>query len=172
MNETLTKAIQKAKVGAQNEEGKEYYTERVKQKGLFGSFKRNFLFWADDGAGYDEVMRTRAVIKAGAVVDLLIKMHDECAEALNRNADNFKSVFKEELYKKILSKLCEIIHDNGLIDPYAFKKSVNAVTGKIKFEEFDYTDLLPSEIGAQMGVLKRLRSRSIHTKRGNAFEGF
>lgn len=43
LDETLTKAIQKAKVGAEEEEGEEYYTERVKQSGLFGSFKRNFL---------------------------------------------------------------------------------------------------------------------------------
>ncbi len=47
------------------EEKEEYYTERVKQGGLFESFKRNFLWWADDDAGYDEVRRTRAVIKAG-----------------------------------------------------------------------------------------------------------
>ncbi|GAA7519702.1 hypothetical protein MMM110_11850 [Helicobacter pylori] len=109
--------------------------------------------WGYDEKNYYVKIKIKD-IKAGAVVDLLIKMHDECAEALNRNADNFKSVFKEELYKKILSKLCEIIHDNGLIDPYAFKKSVNAVTGKIKFEEFDYTDLLPSEIRVQTGLLE------------------
>ncbi len=47
LNETLTKAIQKASALAQNEEGEEYYTERVKQGGAWGSFKRNFLWWAD-----------------------------------------------------------------------------------------------------------------------------
>ncbi|GAA9863924.1 hypothetical protein VN0636_07940 [Helicobacter pylori] len=36
LNETLTKAIQKASALAQNEEGEEYYTERVKQGGLGG----------------------------------------------------------------------------------------------------------------------------------------
>ncbi len=87
-------------------------------------------------------------------MNLLIKMHDECAKALNRNAENLKSVFKEKLYEKILSKLCEIIQDNGLIDKYAFKRSMNAVTDKIKFEEFDYTDLLPSEIRGQTGFLE------------------
>ncbi len=49
LNETLTKAIKTAKVGAREEEEEEYYTERVKQGGLLGSFKRNFLWWADDG---------------------------------------------------------------------------------------------------------------------------
>lgn len=43
LEETLTKAIRTAKVGAQNEEGEEYYTERVKQEGVWGSFKRNFF---------------------------------------------------------------------------------------------------------------------------------
>ncbi|WRF55912.1 dynamin family protein [Helicobacter pylori] len=72
LNETLTKAIRTASAGTQNEEKEERYTERVKQEGLFGSFKRNFLWWADD-AGYDEVMSTRTVVKAGAVVDFLKK---------------------------------------------------------------------------------------------------
>ncbi|MCQ2984037.1 dynamin family protein [Helicobacter pylori] len=152
LKETLTKAIQKAKVGAQNEEGKEYYTERVKQKGLFGSFKRNFLFWADDDAGYDEVEHTRAVIKAGAVVDYLIEMHEICKKALNDSVGSFKIVFKKELYAKVFPVLRQIINDDDLIDEVAFKKSVHAVTDKIKFEEFDYT--LPGEIRAQTGLLK------------------
>ncbi|GAA7240997.1 hypothetical protein JP0079_12660 [Helicobacter pylori] len=41
-----------------------------------------------------------------------------------------------------------------MIDKYTFKKSVNAVTDKIKFEEFDYTDMLPSEIRWQTGFLE------------------
>ncbi|GAA7431470.1 hypothetical protein ID0992_13190 [Helicobacter pylori] len=46
LNEALTKAIQTARSSTRKEEGeeKEYYTERVKQGGLFGSFKRNFLW--------------------------------------------------------------------------------------------------------------------------------
>ncbi|GAA7856848.1 hypothetical protein HpMS178_11830 [Helicobacter pylori] len=152
LNETLTKAIQKAKVGAENEEEVEYYTERVKQGGLFGSFKRNFLWWADDDAGYDEVRRTRVVVKAGAVVDYLIEMHEICKKALNDSVKSFKIVFRKELYAKVFPVLRKIINDDDLIDEVAFKKSVHAVTDKIKFEEFDYT--LPSEIGAQMGVLK------------------
>ncbi len=89
---------------------------KTKKDGPFGSFARFFgnLFGESDW-GYDEknyyVKIKRKEIKAGAVVDLLIEMHDECAKALNRNADGFKSVFKKELYGKILSKLREIIHD-------------------------------------------------------------
>ncbi|WP_100999306.1 dynamin-like GTPase family protein [Helicobacter pylori] len=152
LNETLTKAIRTASVGAREEEKEERYTERVKQKGLFGSFKRNFLFWADDDAGYDEVERTRAVIKAGAVVDYLIEMHEICKKALNDSVGSFKIVFKKELYAKVFSVLRKIINDDSLIDEVAFKKSVHAVTDKIKFEEFDY--ILPSEIRAQTGLLK------------------
>ncbi len=152
LNETLTKAIQKAKVGAENEEKEEYYTERVKQGGLFGSFKRNFLWWADDDAGYDEVMRTRVVVKAGAVVDYLIEMHKICKKALNDSVRSFKIVFRKELYAKVFPVLRQTIRDDDLIDEAAFKKSVHAVTDKIKFEEFDYT--LPSEIGAKTGFLK------------------
>ncbi len=43
LEETLKKAIQTAKVGAEEEEGVERYTERVKQGGAWGSFKRNFF---------------------------------------------------------------------------------------------------------------------------------
>lgn len=154
LEETLTKAIQKAKVGAQNEERKEYYTERVKQKGPFGSFKRNFLWWADDDAGYDEVERTRAVIKAGAVVDYLKEMHEICKKALNDSVGSFKIVFKKELYAKVFPVLRQTIRDDDLIDEVAFKKSVMAVLDSIEFKEFDYTDKIPSEMRAQTGDLK------------------
>ncbi|WRD25331.1 dynamin-like GTPase family protein [Helicobacter pylori] len=152
LNETLTKAIKKAKVGTQNEKGEERYTERVKQGGAWGSFKRNFLWWADDDAGYDEVLCTRAVIKAGAVVDYLIEMHEICEKALNDSVGSFKIVFKRELYAKVFPVLRKIINDDDLIDEVAFKKSVHAVMDGIKFEEFSYT--LSSEIGVQTGFLK------------------
>ncbi|GAA9340989.1 dynamin family protein [Helicobacter pylori] len=150
LNETLTKAIQTAKVGAREEER---YTERVKQGGLFGSFKRNFLFWADDDAGYDEVLCTRAVIKAGAVLDYLNEMHERCESALNDSANSFKVVFKKELYAKVFSQLREIISDD-FIDEVAFKRSVDAVLNSIEFKEFDYADKLPGEIRGKTGFLK------------------
>ncbi|EMH25691.1 dynamin family protein [Helicobacter pylori] len=153
LDETLKKAIQTAKVGAEEEEGVERYTERVKQGGAWGSFKRNFLFWADDDAGYDEVERTRAVIKAGAVLDYLTEMHESCESALNDSAHSFKVVFKKELYAKIFSQLREIISDD-LIDEVAFKRSVDAVLNSIEFEEFDYADKLPGEIRGKTGFLK------------------
>lgn len=152
LEETLKKAIQTAKVGAREEEEEECYTERVKQGGL-GSFKRNFLFWADDDAGYDEVMRTRAVVKAGAVLDYLTEMHERCESALNDSANSFKIVFRKELYAKVFKQLREIISDD-LIDEVAFKKSVMAVLDSIEFKEFDYTDKLPSEIRGKTGFLK------------------
>ncbi|WRE35228.1 dynamin-like GTPase family protein [Helicobacter pylori] len=152
LDETLTKAIQKASALAQNEEKEEYYTKRVKQGGLFGSFKRNFLSWADDDAGYDEVSCTRVVVKAGAVVDYLKEMHKICEKALNDSVGSFKIVFRKELYAKVFPVLRQIIRDDDLIDENAFKKSVHAVTDEIKFEEFHYT--LPSEIRAKTGFLK------------------
>ncbi|WQY70823.1 dynamin family protein [Helicobacter pylori] len=153
LDETLKKAIQTAKTRSREEEGVERYTERVKQGGLFGSFKRNFLSWFDDDAGYDEVMRTRATIKAGAVVDYLTEMHERCESALNDSANFFKVVFRKELYAKVFSQLREIISDD-LIDEVAFKKSVMAVLDSIEFKEFDYTDKLPSEIRGKTGNLK------------------
>ncbi len=105
LNETLTKAIQTAKTRSREEEEEERYTERVKQGGAWGSFKRNFLFWADDDAGYDEVERTRATIKAGAVLDYLTEMHERCESALNNSANSFKVVFKKELYAKVFSTI-------------------------------------------------------------------
>ncbi|WP_187882526.1 dynamin family protein [Helicobacter pylori] len=153
LDKTLTKAIQTAKVGAEEEEGVERYTERVKQGGLFGSFKRNFLSWAGDDVGYDEVERTRATIKAGAVLDYLTEMHGSCESALNDSANSFKVVFKKELYAKVFKQLREIISDD-LIDEVAFKRSVDAVLDSIEFKEFDYTDKLPSEIRGKTGFLK------------------
>ncbi|GAA9602750.1 hypothetical protein UBN9_07660 [Helicobacter pylori] len=153
LEETLKKAIQTAKVGAREEEEEERYTERVKQGGLLGRLKRNFLSWADDDAGYNEVERTRATIKAGAVLDYLIEMHERCESALNDSANSFKVVFKKELYAKVFKQLREIIPDD-LIDEVAFKKSVNAVLDRIEFKEFDYTDKLPSEIRGKTGNLK------------------
>lgn len=153
LEETLKKAIQTAKVGAREEEEEERYTERVKQGGALGSFKRNFLWWADDDAGYDEVSRTRAVIKAGAVLDYLTEMHERCESALNDSANSFKVVFKKELYAKVFKQLHEIISDD-LIDEVAFKRSVDTVLNSIEFKEFDYTDKLPGEIRGKTGFLK------------------
>ncbi|WRD45520.1 dynamin family protein [Helicobacter pylori] len=153
LEETLKKAIQTAKTRSREEEEEERYTERVKQEGLFGSFKRNFLWWADDDAGYNEVERTRATIKAGAVLDYLTEMHERCESALNDSTNSFKVVFRKELYAKVFSQLREIISDD-LIDEVAFKRSVMAVLDSIEFKEFDYTDKLPGEIGAQTGFLK------------------
>ncbi len=159
LNEALNEAIKKAdrsiKKEEKIEEKEEHYRERVPQKGFFGLIKRFCGRLFSESWGYDEVSRTRNVmtIKAGAVVDYLIEMHEICEGTLNDSVKSFKSVFKKELYEKILSKLCEIIQDNGLIDKYAFKKSVHAVTDKIEFKEFDHTDI-PSEIEGQTGFLK------------------
>ncbi|WP_305876915.1 dynamin family protein [Helicobacter pylori] len=172
LNETLTKAIQTAKTRSREEEKEEHYTERVKQGGLFGSFKRNFLFWADDDAGYDEVLRTRATIKAGAVVDYLIEMHERCESALNDSARSFKVVFRKELYAKVFSQLRQIIRDDDLIDEVAFKKSVMAVLNSIEFKEFDYTDKLPSEIRGKTGNLKGDEANAFIQSVGNYVRNF
>ncbi|WP_231247011.1 dynamin family protein [Helicobacter pylori] len=153
LNETLTKAIRTAKTHSREEEEEEHYIERVKQGGLFGSFKRKFLWWADDDAGYNKVERIRATIKAGAVLDYLTEMHERCESALNDSANSFKVVFRKELYAKVFKQLREIISDD-LIDEVAFKKSVMAVLDSIEFKEFDYTDKLPIEMRAQTGDLK------------------
>ncbi|GAA7867622.1 hypothetical protein HpMS191_08610 [Helicobacter pylori] len=153
LDETLTKTIQTAKTRSREEEEEEHYIERVKQGGLVGSFKRNFLSWADDDAGYDEVERTRAVIKAGAVLDYLTEMHESCESTLNDSADSFKVVFKKELYAKVFKQLRKIISDD-LIDEVAFKRSVMAVLDSIEFKEFDYTDKFPGEIRGKTGELK------------------
>ncbi len=171
LNETLKKAIQTAKVGAREEEKEERYTERVKQEGLFGSFKRNFLFWADDDAGYNKVERTRATIKAGAVLDYLTEMHERCESTLNDSANSFKVVFKKELYAKVFKQLREIISDD-LIDEVAFQKSVMAVLDSIEFEEFDYTDKLPSEIRGKTGNLKGDEANAFIQSVGNYVRDF
>ncbi|MFP5993731.1 dynamin family protein [Helicobacter pylori] len=171
LNETLTKAIQTAKTRSREEEEEERYTERVKQEGLFGSFKRNFLFWADDDAGYDEVLRTRATIKAGAVLDYLTEMHESCESTLNDSARSFKIVFRKELYAKVFKQLREIISDD-LIDEVAFKKSVMAVLDSIEFKEFDYADKLPGEIRGKTGNLKGDEANAFIQSVGNYVRDF
>ncbi len=153
LEETLKKAIQTAKVGAEEEEGVERYTERVKQGGLGGWARWFGSVFGEKDWGYDEVERTRTVIKAGAVLDYLIKMHNDCEKALNRSADSFNTNFKNPLYAKVFKQLREIISDD-LIDEVAFKRSVEAVLNSIEFEEFDYADKLPGEIRGKTGFLK------------------
>ncbi|WRD26828.1 dynamin family protein [Helicobacter pylori] len=171
LEETLKKAIQTAKTRSREEEEEERYTERVKQEGLFGSFKRNFLWWTDDDAGYNEVERTRATIKAGAVVDYLTEMHERCESALNDSANSFKVVFKKELYAKVFKQLREIISDD-LIDEVAFKRSVMAVLDRIEFKEFDYTDKLPGEIRGKTGFLKGDEANAFIQSVGNYVRNF
>ncbi|WQS75236.1 dynamin family protein [Helicobacter pylori] len=152
LEETLKKAIRTAKTHSREEEKKERYTERVKQGGLGGLARWFGSIVGEKDWGYNEVERTRATIKAGAVLDYLTEMHKICESALNDSANSFKIVFKKELYAKVLPVLRQIIRDDDLIDEVAFKKSVHAVTDEIKFEEFDYT--LPNEIGAKTGFLR------------------
>lgn len=153
LNETLTKAIQTAKTRSREEEEEEHYIERVKQGGFGGWARCLGSIVGEKDWGYNEVERTRATIKAGAVLDYLTEMHERCENALNDSANSFKIVFKKELYAKVFKQLREIISDD-LIDEVDFKKSVNAVLDSIEFEEFDYADKLPSEIGAKTGFLK------------------
>ncbi|GAA7375495.1 dynamin family protein [Helicobacter pylori] len=171
LEETLKKAIQTAKTRSREEEEEEHYIERVKQGGAWGSFKRNFLFWADDDAGYEEVGRTRATIKAGAVLDYLTEMHERCEGALNDSANSFKVVFRKELYAKVFSQLREIISDD-LIDEMAFRKSVHAVLDRIEFKEFDYADKLPSEIRGKTGNLKGDEANAFIQSVGNYVRNF
>ncbi|WRF20783.1 dynamin-like GTPase family protein [Helicobacter pylori] len=153
LNETLTKAIQTAKTHSREEEEEERYTERVKQGGLGGLARWFGSVVGEKDWGYNEVERTRATIKAGAVLDYLTEMHERCESALNDSADSFKVVFKKELYAKVFKQLREIIPDD-LIDEVAFKRSVMAVLDSIEFKEFDYTDKFPGEIRGKTGNLK------------------
>ncbi|QQW86691.1 dynamin family protein [Helicobacter pylori] len=171
LNETLTKAIRTAETRSREEEEEEHYIERVKQGGFLGSFKRNFLWWADDDAGYNEVERTRATIKAGAVLDYLTEMHERCESALNDSANSFKVVFKKELYAKVFSQLREIISDD-LIDEMAFKRSVMAVLDRIEFKKFDYADKLPGEIRGKTGFLKGDEANAFIQSVGNYVRNF
>ncbi|WP_198514472.1 dynamin family protein [Helicobacter pylori] len=153
LEETLKKAIQTAKTRSREEEEEERYIERVKQGGLGGLARWFGSVVGEKDWGYDEVMRTRATIKAGAVLDYLTEMHERCESALNDSTRSFKVVFKKELYAKVFSQLREIISDD-LIDEMAFQKSVMAVLDRIEFKEFDYTDKLPGEIRGKTGFLK------------------
>ncbi len=169
LEEALKKAIQTAKTRSREEEEEEHYIERVKQGGLGGLARWFGSIVGEKDWGYNEVERTRATIKAGAVVDYLIEMHERCESALNDSADSFKVVFKKELYAKVFKQLREIISDD-LIDEVAFQKSVMAVLDSIEFKEFDYT--LPSEIGAKTGFLKGDEANAFIRSVGNYVRNF
>ncbi len=172
LEETLKKAIQTAKVGAREEEEEERYTERVKQGSVLGSLARRFgSVVGEKDWGYNEVERTRAVIKAGAVLGYLTEMHESCEGVLNDSANSFKVVFRKELYAKVFSQLCQIISDD-LIDEMAFKKSVMAVLDRIEFKEFDYADKLPSEIRGKTGNLKGDEANAFIQSVGNYVRNF
>ncbi|UOS72200.1 dynamin family protein [Helicobacter pylori] len=144
LNNALKEAAQTASDGIKE---KEENLERVEQDGFWGDFKR---LW---GGVFGEDWGYESGIKAGAVIDFLKEMNKDCEDALNDQVKSFKIDFRKELYKEVLPVLREIINDDSLIDEVAFKKSVHAVTDKIKFEEFDHTDI-PSEIEGQTGFLK------------------
>ncbi|WQU15014.1 dynamin family protein [Helicobacter pylori] len=169
LNETLTKAIQTAKTRSREEEEEERYIERVKQGGLGGWARWFGSIVGEKDWGYNEVERTRATIKAGAVLDYLTEMHERCESALNDNS--FKVVFKKELYAKVFKQLREIISDD-LIDEVAFQKSVMAVLDSIEFKEFDYADKLPGEIRGKTGFLKGDEANAFIQSVENHVRGF
>ncbi|MFP6140896.1 dynamin family protein [Helicobacter pylori] len=171
LEETLKKAIQTAKTLSREEEEEEHYIERVKQGGLGGWARFFGSVVGEKDWGYNEVERTRAVIKAGVVLDYLTEMHERCENALNDSANSFKVVFKKELYAKVFSQLREIISDD-LIDEVAFKRSVMAVLNSIEFKEFDYTDKLPSEIRGKTGFLKGDEANAFIQSVGNYVRNF
>ncbi|MCH4609786.1 dynamin family protein [Helicobacter pylori] len=161
LNETLKEFIKNAEENSKKLEREKEDTDvrsrETKKDVPFGSVARFFgnllgeSSWGYDKKDYYVKIKIKD-IKAGAVVDYLIEMHEICKKALNDSVGSFKIVFKKELYDKVFPVLRKIINDDSLIDEVAFKKSVMAVLDNIKFEEFDYT--LPSEIRAQTGLLK------------------
>ncbi|OOC21926.1 hypothetical protein BZK18_04620 [Helicobacter pylori] len=171
LEETLKKAIQTAKTLSREEEEEEHYIGRVKQGGLGGWARWFGSIVGEKDWGYNEVERTRATIKAGAVLDYLTEMHERCEEALNDSTRSFKVVFKKELYAKVFSQLREIISDD-LIDEVAFKRSVEAVLNPIEFEEFDYADKLPGEIRGKTGFLKGDEANAFTQSVGNYVRNF
>ncbi|GAA9392036.1 dynamin family protein [Helicobacter pylori] len=171
LEEALKKAIQTAKTRSREEEEEEHYIERVKQGGLGGWARWFGSIFGEKDWGYNEVERTRATIKAGAVLNYLIEMHERCESALNDSANSFKVVFKKELYAKVFKQLREIISDD-LIDEVAFKKSVMAVLDRIEFKEFDYADKLPGEIRGKTGFLKGDEANAFIQSVGNYVRNF
>lgn len=163
LNNALKEAAQTASDGIKE---KEENPERVEQDGFWGGFKR---LW---GGVFGEDWGYESGIKAGAVIDFLKEMNKDCEDALNDQIKSFKIDFKKELYAKVLPVLREIINDDSLIDEVAFKTSVMAVLDSIKFEEFDYTDLLPSEIRRQTGLLKDYKADQFIERAESYVRGF
>ncbi len=175
LEKTLEEFIQKTEKDNENQKGKEdeYFTKKVKQDGFSGSVARFFGQVFSDEWGYEqkEFYKKVTSVKAGAVVDFLIKMHNDCEKALNRSSDSFNTNFKNALYAKVFKQLREIISDD-LIDEVAFQKSVKAVLDSIEFEKFDYADKLPGEIRGKTGFLKGDEANAFIQSVENHVRGF
>ncbi len=175
LEKTLEKFIQQTEKNNEHQKGEdnEYVLKKVKQDGFLGRFARFFGQAFSDDWGYEQKGYYKKVtsVKAGAVVDFLIKMHDDCEKALNRSARSFSKKFKNALYAKVLSRMSEIISDD-LIDEVAFKRSVMAVLDRIEFKEFDYTDKLPGEIRGKTGNLKGDEANAFIQSVGNYVRNF
>ncbi|MGL2613867.1 dynamin family protein [Helicobacter pylori] len=176
LEKTLEEFIQKTEKDNENQKGKdnEYVLEKVKQDGFLGDVARFFGYvFSDNSLGYEEKGYYKKVtsVKAGAAVDLLITMHNNCEKALNKSVRSFSSDFKSALYAKAFSQLRQIISDD-LIDEVAFKKSVMAVLDSIEFKEFDYADKLPSEIRGKTGNLKGDEANAFIQSVGNYVRDF
>lgn len=176
LEKTLEEFIQKTEKDNENQKGKEdeYFIEKVEQDGFLGSVARFFgQVFSDDELGYEQKGYYKKVtsVKAGAVVDYLIKMHNDCEKALNRSTRSFSTNFKNALYAKVLSQLRQIISDD-LIDEVAFKKSVIAVLDRIEFKKFNYTDKIPGEIRGKTGFLKGDEANAFIQSVENHVRGF
>ncbi len=176
LEKTLEDFIQQTEKGNEHQKGKdnEFVLETVKQDGFSGDVARFFGYvFSDNSLGYKEKGYYKKVtsVKAGAVADLLIKMHNDCEKALNKSVRSFSSDFKSTLYDKVLSQLRQIISDD-LIDEVAFKKSVMAVLDRIEFKKFDYDDKLPSEIRGKTGELKGDEANAFIQSVGNYVRNF
>ncbi len=176
LEKTLEEFIQKTEKDNENQKGKEdeYFTKKVKQDGFSGSVARFFGQVFSDEWGYEqkEFYKKVTSVKAGAVVDFLIKMHNDCEKALNRSSDSFNTNFKNALYAEVFSQLRQIIRDDDLIDEVAFKKSVIAVLDRIEFKKFDYADKLPGEIRGKTGFLKGDKANAFIQSVENHVRGF
>ncbi|GAA7449730.1 dynamin family protein [Helicobacter pylori] len=127
LEKTLEKSIQKTEKDNENQKGKdnEYVLEKVKQDGFLWDVARFFGYmFSNNSLGYEQKgsYKKVTIVKAGAVADLLIEMHNKCEKALNKSVRSFSSDFKSKLYDKVLSQLRQIISDD-LIDEVAFKKA-------------------------------------------------
>ena len=131
-------------------------TRRVKQKGVFGGFKRLFgsLLGQDDW-GYDEKVithtETYTIAYAGIIRNSLEESLDFIQNIIDLDSKKYIKEWRKSVYKKLIRVLRNTIGDDNL-EVNTLKRALRKVVNSVEFPDIVYSGL-PSSL-KKSGTLK------------------